>query len=412
MLINLPKLIKRFTAEHKNVVLISSTEAIGSFADNIQYAIFPVIAMALFDEWTAGLIVSAFTLFQLFIVDPLGGNLADKIGARTTLRLSAISFILGSLAWIAFGDSLLTIIFSGLFLFIGYSLNTIDSYILRVTPEDEGGLAFGIQGNIDSIGCFLATISIPFFLPVSMHIWIAVLVIVAKLICLLGTFLVDEDTFEREEKESSVLEMLNPLSAVRHGIHFIKMNGFYPVLALGSSLFEGLFYGTIWFIFPIHFAKLGLEGGSEGLQLGIYEIITMFLAGYAGYLADKYNWKHIHSFGWACIGAGVLIMPFYPNMLGLVIVGVIIGIGNNLSYYAAEHVLEKYDIDHREDGAFSSLRRMVCNIGYAVAPIVAGFMYSKYGFQVSLWYIAVTCSVLAAWMMWQTYRFEEKESNA
>ena len=415
MLVNIPKLVKNFTHHHKTVLNLSLAQVVSRFARSLQYMIFPVIIMSLYNEWIAGLAVAALTVFQIFFADPLGGALSDKIGAKKTMQLSALSMAMSGIIWFIMGTTALSMAISGIFLFLGISLNTIETYILKITPKDEGGVAFGIEGNVSSVAYFLAAISFPFFLPESMHIWLFGLIIISKIILFFSlSFFPDDAELPKEKDENnkkseSFLQTCNPYNTFKHGLHFIRMNDFYPILAIGSSLFEGLFYGTIYFIFPIHFAKMGITGIMEGMELGIYELITMFIAGYAGYLADKYDWKHLHSLGWFFILAGVIAMPFYPGVFGLIIVGLIIALGNNLSYFAADHVLEEHDIDHREDGSFMSLRRMVANIGYAIAPILAGFIYIHYGFQISLWYITVLCGLLAFWMIWQTYQFEEKD---
>jgi nitrate reductase gamma subunit len=74
----------------------------------------------------------------------------------------------------------------------------------------------------------------------------------------------------------------------------------------------------------------------------------------------------------------------------LILLGVVIGVGNNLTYTSAQHALEAYDDDHDEDGAFVALREIVLNSGYAVVPILLGMIYAQGGFVASLELVAVS----------------------
>ena len=62
--------------------------------------------------------------------------------------------------------------------------------------------------------------------------------------------------------------------AIKAGWHFVRKNQFYPLLSLGGATFEGIFYGTIWFVIPLQIASRtpSLIGG---LELGIYEIMIL-----------------------------------------------------------------------------------------------------------------------------------------
>lgn len=220
--------------------------------------------------------------------------------------------------------------------------------------------------------------------------WVFLGVIFGQLVFLVLTFFVEDDRSTVELDQRPWREIINPLLIIKHGIHFVKTNNNYPLLSLGTSLFIGLFYGAIWFIFPLYFAE-NTGDWWQGLQLGIYDLVGMFFAAYAGYLADKYHWKYLHVGAWSIVLFGLMLLPLYPVTTALILVGFIIALGRHLVYAVAQNVLEKHDVDHKEDGAFVALGSMVMNIGYVLAPLACGYLYGQYGFEMTLWFVSISC---------------------
>lgn len=46
-----------------------------------------------------------------------------------------------------------------------------------------------------------------------------------------------DDLLEKEQKVS-FSKLIFPWDTIKHGLNFVKINHFYPLLALGSSVFE------------------------------------------------------------------------------------------------------------------------------------------------------------------------------
>ncbi|EKD24482.1 MAG: hypothetical protein ACD_81C00004G0002 [uncultured bacterium] len=412
MLTHVPKLINGWTAHHKSFLLFISGAGVAAFGSATIYGVLPVVIAVIYGEWYTGVIISVLCLIEALLIDPIGGNLADKIGGRKTVMIGLASGVLAGLVWITFSlHNPVALTAFALLLFIGYGFrDSSETYILRTTKKDEGGMAFGLYGNISSLAIFFATVTLPFFVIAGNEVfaaWILIFVYGASFTML---SLLPDDITASKIQSRVLLKSINPIPAIKNGLWFIKENKNYPLLLIGATFFEGMFYGTIWFVFPLHLAKIGLSGGG-GLQLGVYDLVTAFFAGYAGYLADKYNWKHTHSLGWLFIIVGLIALPFYGWPVWLIIVGFIIGIGNNLAYYSAAHALEANDIDHREDGEFVGLKSIVSSLGYAIAPLIAGFLYSQYGFKMSLSVNSLLCICVALWMIWLTWKLENTENK-
>lgn len=405
MLVHLPKILKNFEEHHKNLLIFASGQSVWKFSAGLFYAVLPVVLSTFFDEKIAGLAISAFNLLQVVLLDAVGWALSDKIWARNSIRLSHLLISVVAIFWLVFWLGNLTLILGTTLIFLAFSLNQEDAYILKTSPKKEGGLSFWIFWNIVSIASFLATLSIPFFVIEEKFQFLVWILIWFKLAAFWVLSFVKKDEVEEWEKRN-LSEVLNPLKTLKHWTHFIRKNKGYPLLAIWSAIFEGLFFGSVYFLFPLYFAEWGGEWLLQSLQLWIYEFVAVFLAGFSGYLADKYNWAHVNSLGWILILVWLAYMPFASIALSFVITGLIIAIWKNLSFYAAEHALEEYDVDHREDWAFSGLKRMSENLGFMLAPLCLGFVYTLYGFKTGISVVAVACSVVVIWMIWQTWKLE------
>jgi hypothetical protein len=147
-------------------------------------------------------------------------------------------------------------------------------------------------------------------------------------------------------------------------------------------LFEWIFYASIWFIFPLLIAST-LQGQTGWLTLWIYEIITIFCAGLCWLLADRFSWKNLSMLWWLLIGVWVVIfiVPTGNIYVSLLIGGVLIAIGNNMIFWASSHILEKTDHDHKEDGSFVALQRIVENIGFVIMPVILWIVIENYSLQ-------------------------------
>lgn len=391
------------------------SESVTRLASPIVYALVPVLVAVDHGEWVAGILIAAANIFEAVLIEPIAGMFADRHGSKPAVILGNILMGTAALVWLFFSiESMIVLSIFTLLLFSSYGFrNASETYVLRMSSKREGGLIFGITENIYAIAYFLSSILIPFFVIAENQILAAWLLLASSVFCFLGVMRIPNDIApSRQRKKIRLTDMLKPWAAVRRAFYFLRKSNYYPVMAIGSAVFEGLFYGAIWFVFPLHIAQESTGLFEGGLQLGIYEVVTILMAGYTGYLADKYNWRHIHSLGWFVMALGVILLPFSNYPLWLILIGLIIAIGNNLFVFAADHALELYDGDHSADGSFLSLKQIALDTGYAISPLMVGFLYSAYGFTVSLSSISVLCVILAAMMIRITYKSERQQARA
>ena len=398
MFIHLPRLITRWSVAHRNALVLISSVSITRYATTAVWGILPAVIAFSYGEWVAGIFFGVFNLFQAFVGDPLAGSFADRWGSKPVVLVGHALVAASGIFWFAFPlTNIPALLFFGILFFLSFSCRDESAaYLLRTGGKEEGGLIFGVAENIYAMANFLASLSLP-FLVLAGHESIAAAVMIATSLC--GAVMlarIPNDRGRRSQKRWT--EALNFIGAIRDGLRFVKSNHLYPLLALGSAAFEGLFYGVLWFAIPLEIVGGGSFSIVEGLELGIYEIVTVFFAGYAGYLADRYHWRAVHLLGWVLAAVGAIGLLWSPGVWPLVIAGALIGIGNNFFAFAASHALEAHDIDHRRDGAFVGLSNMVSDLGYAVGPLVAGILYSTAGFGGSIAFAVAVTILIGSFM--------------
>lgn len=404
MFANFLRRIRNFQKKYRGPLPLILAEGLPRYATAILYALLAVLIAEHSNEAVAGMAFSLFALFELLITDPLGGALADRFGARSTLYIHAIISCLTGIILFLFPQTLGTALLVGFALFTCFGLRTIGVYLLRITNRNEGGFVFGLSESVISLAYFLSTMSIPFFSHSGRTSWVAIILMLASVAYFIVIMRLPDDRKNKLPLGKRKGYAFNPIDTIKHGLHFVRVNHHIPIMPLAAYFFEGIFYSTIWFVFPLRFSKLETSGFA-GLELGIYDLVTIFFAGVCGYLADRYNWKIVNTIGWFFVLIGVTLLPAASVSVSLILAGLVIAVGNNLSYFSAEHALTKYDIDHREDGSFMALMTMLRSLGYVVSPMIAGFLYHRFNFSVALIYACILSGAIALFMMWRTWNF-------
>ena len=388
--------ILEWSVKHKPQLAFISSTGILRYGTSISYGVLPSIIAWSYGEWMAGVVLSLFNFIQALVVDPIAGSLSDRFGSKpVVITGSALIGAAGALWLISPLDNAVALSIFALLLFTGYGFrDEVFAYLLRTSAKEEGGVIFGVAENIFAITTFLSSLSLPYFILTEHHFLAALIMVTTAILSVVMTLGLPSDKRSYRQKES----ILNPWRVLSRGWHFVKINNYYPALSLGNSIFEGVFYGMIWLVIPL---KISTEGGGilAGLALGIYELVTVFMAGYSGYLADHYHWSSVNIWGWVITAAGAVLILLSSGPIWLVCVGAVIALGNNLFAFASSHALEANDIDHREDGKFIGFNNLVTDLGYAISPLVAGGIYYQFGFTASMSFAVAVTLILAAWMI-------------
>lgn len=388
--------IRSWSGKHRPQIVLANATGLSRLGTYVAYVVLTVVIAETYSPWLSGLIIGGLNFYQALLTDPLAGGIADRFGSKSAVIVGYVLAGAVGLAWIVFPPtSLAFLLVTGALLFASYSFrDEIYAYLLRMSDRDEGGFVFGVAENIFSVMAFLSTLAIPFFIaPGRWHLAGALLVASAAAAALLATTVRDDRTHL-----DTRIRRFTPLASLRAGWNFVRVNHWFPVLQLGNAAFEGLFYGAIWFVIPLQIAD-GQGGWAGGLTLGIYELVTILGAAYAGYLADRYRWSRVNAIGWTLAAFGAVLLLFSSTVWWLVLIGAVIAIGNNLFAFASSHALEANDIDHQEDGAFVGLHNLVSDLGYGIAPLVIGLVYARGGFAAGMGFATATTVVLACLMI-------------
>lgn len=388
---------------HRKLLQLMTFQSIARYTSDLSYAVIAVVVASYYNAWIAGLFFGVFNLIQAYLTNPLAGTLADRIGSKKTIYIGLVAMIGAALVWLTLPMHNIAVLSIFGILYLGsYSFRQTDEvYILRMSQKKEGGVNFGLSESLYCLARFFSTLSIPYFIITGHQSFAAWAMLIGALINAFGIIGIPEDKLARK-KAKGIINAINPLLPIKNGWNFIRKNDGYPMMLIGNALFEGVFYGTIWFVFPLHLASLGSTEAISGMTLGVYELVFFATAVFFGYIADRHNWRASHVWGWILVAIGVLLLPINNIPSWLILVGVVIAIGNSMSNFAADHALAEYDVDHREDGSFIALKNIVNDTGYAIAPLVAGYLFYRGGFEISLSFTIILSVVIAIWMAWLT----------
>jgi len=400
-----------FFERHKDPLTILFADGVFGFASTVIFGILAVMVVRLgYSPAFAGLFMALPQAGQMIFTDALGGNLADSLGAKRTIQLGMVCFFLGLIGFAIAGYNIVGLSIFALFYFATTSLRVTSTYVMRTIGADEGGAIFGLRDSFVGLMSFVATLTFGFFLDESrllLIFWVAAGLAAANL---LATFFARDDLECEQAEKFAWKKVLNPLSTVRHGMHFIRENEYYPLLLVFYEAFNSAFYAGVWFLFPLYFASM--EDGSfiDGLPLGIYEIVTVVLSGVVGVIADRRGWFSLGFFGSILLVVSLLLLPIFgENFWWLVAVGGVITVWDVTICGAFNHVVEEHDVDHAEDGSFQAFRSMFSNIFFTFVPITIGWVYGAFGFIPALWVICLIGAAGATGLAGVVYLLHKKE---
>ena len=359
--------------------------AVGSII--VMYTLLPVIFTDLRGSKVAWIAIMLMTMLQIFVFWPIAANLVDTYGARKILFAYVWFFLLGALFWyLSYGITdvvrkNIVVILMTLSFAAGFSCKFVDVYTLRTSPFWKTGIAFGILVTLAWVWRFIGTLIQPSLIQETTQIYWPWIMIGSMILFALAIFFIKSDlepdpaiVFNKETLDSHIkTSLVWVLGAYKHtfyrGWRFIQRCRQFPLIPLTVSFFEGMYFASLWFIIPLYLAAHP-EYHSSWLEIGIYEIISVCVAVVFGYIADKGNSVRNVVIGWIWVLIGVWILYFHPSLEVLVIVGVIIGLSNNLLYSTGQYVLAKNDVDHENDGAYAQTRNIIANIWYMFMPVM------------------------------------------
>lgn len=359
--------------------------AVGSIL--IMYTLLPIIFSKIWWTELAWIAIMIMTMLQIFLFWPLAANLVDHYGAKKILFAYVWFFIIWSLLWYisyhieSIEWKYMIIILMALFFSAGFACKFVDVYTLRTTPSYKSWMAFWILISLAGLWRFLGTLIQPHLIHETTQIYAPLIMIVCMILFWITLTIIKSDLepnpaiiFNKEwvddHIKSSLISVLHTYKRTfGNWRRFIKRCRQFPIIPLTVSFFEGIYFWSLWFIVPLYL-NAHQEFSSTGLEIGIYEIISVCVAVFFWYVADRGNNKISSIIWWCGILLGIWILYFYPSIELLVYIGIIIWLSNNLLYSTGQHILSINDVDHENDGAYAQTRNIISNIGYMFMPVM------------------------------------------
>lgn len=389
--------ITSLSSSTKALIGLASSESIASFIRNITYLYLPIWFSTLFNESVAGFAVWAWTAI-ICILLPLTGELANRYGALRVHKFSFLFFAIAGLTRYLFPAHPRSARATLLLMHIWYAFIMFQCYILRIAPKNQGGLLFGLIESVIAIWWLMATLLFP-YIESAWYPIIPLLLIGWMWIAWLLTNQIHEDSPTPLVSRSC----RNYFWFIKKWFHFVQVNKYYPLFDLSTRLFEGLFYGTIRFLFPLALMSDGWWL-REWMSLGIYEILTIVLWGACGYRADKYGRKKANIIGRLCIIVWMICMVLSWTLVWFIWFGALVALGNNLIFWAWTHILEETNTDHPEDWSYIAFRKLILNLGWIIAAPLAWYIYSMTSLQWTLNIITWIITCIGITMIMRTVR--------
>jgi len=144
--------------------------------------------------------------------------------------------------------------------------------------------------------------------------------------------------------------------------------------------------GALMSFLPI--MAMHLPAAQIGILISVNVFLTAFLQKVFGDLADKLNNCYLIIGGSLLTTFSLALVPFFRSFTGLLITGAVFGIASGISIPAASSLNIKIGKKNGGMGATVSLFNTAQNIGWLVAPMLAGFIYDSWGLKAIFFCVA------------------------
>ncbi len=156
----------------------------------------------------------------------------------------------------------------------------------------------------------------------------------------------------------------------------------------GTIVIMGL--GFIIPLFPIYITEKGASNFELGLIVSGFTISQFLVQPFFGGLSDRFGRKPFMLGGMACYGLVALLYVFAEDLLQVFLVRLLHGVGAGMIWPAlSAFVIDQSPVERR--GETMSLLSGVEMVGFAIGPLLGGFLYSLGGMSLPF----LGCSALA-----------------
>ncbi|MFA7717721.1 MAG: MFS transporter [Candidatus Absconditabacterales bacterium] len=319
-----------------------------------------------------GIAIGSASIVQL-VCDIPAGYILDKYGYLKILKITTAVFIVAGICLlfkfttIVFILTLLASSFGRLFFGPG-----VNAYVLSKAPKADAGKFISFRDSFESFGIVLSSAILAFVIPLPTQI-IGIILCIILLIARISLLFAQPDTVSVHlEKKIEEHEYYIKKKSFKM-IKTIRNLSPVSIMLILSTLSGSIFYSIIRFIVPLMIANA--KGGTlMGIGLGIFDFSVVILGFFIGRLADRYNKKKL-------IFIGLLIFSLSGIIIGssfgivFIIVGFIATTGDELAGISLRSWLSIIEKNHTDDGKISGIMSVFGDLGWAIGPMIAGFLY-------------------------------------
>lgn len=346
------------------------------FAATLHYSVIPALGEPLMPLWIVGLLLGGESFLQM-VLDVPAGYLVDRLGRKRMLGIglfgmAAAGFLLTRFSPVTYVISIAVSVVGWLFLAPG-----VNAYVLSHAKKETSGRFIALRDTFHSIGVVLASVSLPFVLlytPATIGIILIILVGIAAIFLIISP------------RDQVVVHGTNTLPAepyhirrtsIRKTLRAVTRLNPASGMLCAYSLAGAIFYGAIWFVVPLAIAN---DPSQQilGLGLGIFDLSIVILGVIIGSIVDRGNKRLLVFFGlliFAIMGVavGLTLGPLF------LLFGFLATAGDETTGLSLWSWLHSLDKEHAHDGAVAGVISLSEDLGYAIGPAFAGFVFILIG---------------------------------
>lgn len=326
--------------------------------------------------WAVGIAMGLAAGIQL-VLDVPAGFLLDRLGYRRLLRIGTSIFL------VAISCLFFELTPTTYFLTLGISalgwlffMPGISAYILAAANPENAGRFMSMRDTFNSLGTVGGAIIFPLaiILPVPYTAGIMFFFLAASLLALWLT--PKEKTSVHTEKKIATQHYHVRRDYLGKVIRAMKHLDPASSLLVLQGFSASVFYATVWFVVPIMIVRTG--NNLLSLGLGIFDFAIVALGFLFGTLADRWNKRLLILGGLLVFAVTGVFLGFNFNWWFLVL-GFIATSGDELSSLSLWAWLDNIKRDHTENGLISGAISFTQDLGWAIGPVMAGFLFVSIG---------------------------------
>jgi len=370
---------KTIVKKNLTLIIISFIGFFGIFTTTIsKNPVLPLFVKSLNSpEAIIGLISAISPIAGIFFSFPVG-FLGDKLGKKKMLIISSLVFILAPLLYLLVDNAWYLIpirFFHGMATAI---LGPIAKAVICEEYEETKGEKLGIYSSVTLIGRTIAPIVggalISFFVFFNNSWNFKVVYLLAFAVSFPTIFLV---FFIKKDKADTTL------SKVKLKDFFIALKTFLSEKRLfGTSLIEMSIYftfGAFETYLPIYLTNKEIPTYLIGIIFSIQIFSLAFTKPFFGKLSDNIDRRTQIIIGVIILSLTFIIFPFLTNIILIIIVSIIFGIGMSLATVATTTYVA--DVAKKSNlGSSMGALDSIMDIGHSSGPFIVGMLITYFGY--------------------------------